>query len=50
VAILVRSTQANSRDLDQKKYTLLNQVVPAFKDHYQRSVYTTTITLRNRTT
>ena len=50
VAILVRSTQANSLEADQKKYTLLNQVVPAFGDHYQRSVYTTTITLRNRTT
>jgi len=50
VAILVRSTQANSPETDKKKYTLLNQVVPAFADHYQRSVYTTTITLRNRTT
>lgn len=50
VAILVRSAEANSPDLDQKQYTLLNTVVGPFKDKYERSLYTTTATLRNRTT
>jgi len=49
VAILVRSLQANSPEVDSKKYTLLNTTLPAFMDHYERSVYTTTITLRNNT-
>jgi type IV pilus assembly protein PilW len=50
VAILVRSAQANSPDVDKKKYTLLNTASGPFNDHYERSLYTTTITLRNRTT
>jgi type IV pilus assembly protein PilW len=50
VAILVRSLQPNSPDLDQKSYTLLNSTIGPFKDHYERSVYMTTVALRNRTT
>jgi type IV pilus assembly protein PilW len=50
VAILVRSLQPNSRDLDTKTYTLLNSTAGPFNDHYERSQYTTTVALRNRTT
>ncbi len=49
VAILVRSPQANSPDTDLKTYTLLGNTVGPFKDHYERSVFTTTVALRNRT-
>jgi len=50
VAILVRSSQPNSPDVDSKTYTLLGKAVGPFTDHYERSLYTTTVTLRNRTT
>jgi type IV pilus assembly protein PilW len=50
VAILVRSLQANSPDLDGKTYTLLDSTAGPFNDHYERSLYTTTVALRNRTT
>lgn len=50
VAILVRSLQPNSPDLDKKTYTLLDSSVGPFNDHYERSLYTTTVALRNRTT
>jgi len=50
VAILVRSLQANSPDLDKKTYTLLDSTAGPFNDHYERSLYTTTVALRNRTT
>jgi type IV pilus assembly protein PilW len=49
IAILVRSAQANSPEVDKKTYTLLDTVVKPFNDHYERSLYTTTVTLRNRT-
>jgi type IV pilus assembly protein PilW len=50
VAILVRSPEANAPQVDTKTYTLLNKVAGPFNDHYERSVFTTTVTLRNRTT
>jgi type IV pilus assembly protein PilW len=50
MAILVRSLQANSPDLDKKTYTLLDSSAGPFNDHYERSLYTTTVALRNRTT
>jgi type IV pilus assembly protein PilW len=50
VAILVRSLQANSPELDKKIYTLLDSTAGPFNDHYERSLYTTTVALRNRTT
>ena len=50
IAILVRSAQPNSPDTDQKIYTLLNSTAGPFNDHYERSLYTTTVALRNRTT
>jgi type IV pilus assembly protein PilW len=50
IALLIRSAEANSQILDTRPYTLLTRVVPAFNDRFQRSVFTTTVTLRNRTT
>ena len=50
IAILVRSTQPNSPDIDKKTYTLLNSTAGPFNDKYERSLYTTTIALRNRIT
>jgi type IV pilus assembly protein PilW len=50
IALLIRSSEANSQTLDTRPYTLLTRVVPAFNDRFQRSVFTTTVTLRNRTT
>jgi type IV pilus assembly protein PilW len=50
VAILVRSPEANAPELDNRTYTLLNKVVGPFTDRYVRSLFTTTVTLRNRTT
>jgi type IV pilus assembly protein PilW len=50
VAILVRSPQANSPDVDGKTYTLLGKTAGPFNDRYERQVFTTTVTLRNQTT
>jgi len=50
IAILVRSPEANSPDLDKRTYTLLSRTVPSFNDHYERSLFITTVALRNRTT
>jgi type IV pilus assembly protein PilW len=50
VAILVRSPEANSPEVDKRTYTLLIKSVGPFNDHYERSLFTTTVTLRNRTT
>ncbi|MEP7243214.1 MAG: PilW family protein [Gammaproteobacteria bacterium] len=49
LAILIRSDEPNSPILDTRTYTMLSTVLPAFNDHYQRSLFTTTVTLRNRT-
>jgi len=50
LAILVRSPEANSPDVDKRTYTLLSKDVGPFNDHYERSLFTTTVALRNRTT
>jgi type IV pilus assembly protein PilW len=50
IAILVRSAEANAPDVDKKTYTLLGTSVGPFNDRYERSLFTTTVTLRNRTT
>jgi type IV pilus assembly protein PilW len=50
VAILVRSPEANSPELDKRTYRLLSKDVGPFNDRYQRSLFTTTVALRNRTT
>jgi type IV pilus assembly protein PilW len=55
LAMLIRSNDANSPIEDGKVYTLFNDgaadaTAGPFPDHYQRSLFTTTVTLRNRTT
>ena len=50
VAILVRSVDETGVDVDKSSYTLLDKIIPAFNDRRQRSVFTTTINLRNSTT
>jgi type IV pilus assembly protein PilW len=48
VAILVRSPDANSTQKDTKSYTLLDKVVAAPNDNYQRTLFTTSIQFRNQ--
>jgi type IV pilus assembly protein PilW len=50
VAILVRSPEANSPDVDKRIYTLLSKTAGPFNDRYERSLFTTTVALRNRST
>ena len=47
VAVLVRSKHPVKQVAEQKTYTLLDQVVTASNDRYQRAVFTSTIRLRN---
>lgn len=49
LALLVRSTEATSPDVDTREYTLFEETVGPFNDQRQRTVYTTTVVLRNRT-
>jgi len=48
VAMLVRSGEANSNMKDTKSYTLLDKVFPAQNDRYQRTLFTTSVQLRNQ--
>jgi type IV pilus assembly protein PilW len=50
LALLVRSAEENSQTLDTRTYTLLETELEPFDDNFQRSLFTTTVTLRNRTT
>lgn len=50
IAMLIRSATQDSPTVDARTYTLLGTTLPAFNDRYQRSLFTTTVTLRNRTT
>jgi type IV pilus assembly protein PilW len=48
--MLIRSVEPNSPELDTRTYTLLpGNTVGPFSDHYERTLYTTTVTLRNTT-
>lgn len=47
VAVLVRSMKKVKREAESKTYTLLDTVVVAPNDRYQREVFSTTIQLRN---
>ena len=49
LAILVRSAEENSQEADNREYSLLGTAVGPFDDKFQRSLFTTTVTLRNRT-
>lgn len=50
LALLIRSSEPNSSMLDTRQYRLLGINLGPFNDRYQRSLFTTTVTLRNRTT
>jgi len=50
LALLIRSAEQNSQTKDSRTYTLLGTDLGPFNDHFQRSLFTTTVTLRNRTT
>lgn len=49
LAMLVRSDTENAQEVDRRQYTLLDTTLAAFNDNFQRSLFTTTVTLRNRT-
>jgi type IV pilus assembly protein PilW len=50
LALLVRSAEQNALEVDSREYSLLGTDVGPFNDHFERSLFTTTVTLRNRTT
>jgi len=50
VAMLVRSIEQNAATKDTRTYSLLQKTVGPFGDRFQRSIFSTTVTLRNRTT
>ncbi|HEU5137747.1 MAG TPA: PilW family protein [Steroidobacteraceae bacterium] len=50
LALLVRSAEENAKIVDERVYELLETDVGPFDDRFQRSLFTTTVTLRNRTT
>ena len=48
--MLIRSVEPNSPEVDSRTYTLLpGTTAGPFNDHYERVLYTTTVTLRNTT-
>ncbi|HEU4781278.1 MAG TPA: PilW family protein [Steroidobacteraceae bacterium] len=49
LAMLVRSGEATSPTVDSRVYTLLDTALLPFNDRFQRALFTTTVTLRNRT-
>jgi type IV pilus assembly protein PilW len=49
IAMLIRSLEPNADKPDKRSYTLLDKVVPAANDRYERTIYTTTVALRNNT-
>jgi len=50
LAVLVRSAEQNSQIVDSRAYQLLTTTFTAPSDRFQRALFTTTVTLRNRTT
>jgi type IV pilus assembly protein PilW len=49
VAMLIRSVEPNAPEIDSTTYTLLGTNVGPFNDRYERTVFTTTVALRNTT-
>lgn len=50
LAMLIRSVEPNMPQNDTRVYTLLGTDFGPYNDRYQRTLYTTTVTLRNNTT
>ena len=48
-ALLIRSVEPNSPEPGGRSFTLLGTSIGPFNDRYQRTLYTTTVTLRNTT-
>ena len=48
LALLIRSPLPNARELDMRQYNLLGNLVGPFNDHYERTLFTTTVALRER--
>lgn len=49
IALLIRSAEPTSPEIDNRTYTLINATRGPFADRYERTLFTTTVTLRNRT-
>jgi type IV pilus assembly protein PilW len=49
LALLIRSVEPNSIAPDGRTYPMLDTTLGPFNDRYQRTLYTTTVTLRNTT-
>jgi type IV pilus assembly protein PilW len=49
IAMLIRSIEPNAAQKDSRPYSLLGTGVGPFNDRYERTLYTTTVTLRNNT-
>ena len=49
LALLARSAEENSQTIDTRTYTLLEEELEPFNDRFQRSLFTTTVALRNQT-
>jgi type IV pilus assembly protein PilW len=49
IALLIRSIEPNALTSDTRSYPLLGTTVGPFNDRYERTLYTTTIALRNNT-
>jgi type IV pilus assembly protein PilW len=50
LAVLIRSENETNLEQDNRTYTMLTQIKGPFNDRRQRSLFITTVTLRNRTT
>jgi type IV pilus assembly protein PilW len=50
LAVLIRSAEQTSGTVDSRAYTLLGATRLPFNDRFQRSIFSTTVTLRNTTT
>jgi type IV pilus assembly protein PilW len=48
ISLLIRSDTAYGTELDSRTYDLLGTTYGPFNDRFQRSVFTTTVTLRNK--
>lgn len=49
IALLIRSVEPNSITPDARAYPMLDTTLGPFNDRYERTLYTTTVTLRNTT-
>ena len=50
LALLIRSALPNAPEVDGRQYNLLGTAFGPFNDHYERTLFTTTVALRERST